>query len=76
MNKNSVFFLFMASPAAYESSQARGGIRVATEAYTTAVPDPSYIYNLLCTFQQHWILKPVSEARDRTCILMETTLGV
>ena len=36
-------FLFMATPAAYGSSWARGRIRAAMEAYATAtaMPDPS-----------------------------------
>ena len=33
----------------------------------TATPDPS------CICDVHCILNPLSEARDRTCILMETS---
>ena len=33
----------------------------------TAMPDPSRIYDLqLC-----WVVNPLSEARDRTCILID-----
>ena len=37
-------------------------------AYTTATAtrDLSHICNLHHRFQQHWILNPLSEARDRT----------
>ena len=38
-------------------------------ATATAKLDPSHIYNLLCSLWQHQILKPLSEAKDRTCIL-------
>ena len=48
-----------------------------TPTYTTytAMPDPSFICELHCSFQQCWILNPLSEARDQILILMETTLG-
>ena len=41
-------------------------------AYTTdmAVWDPSRIWDLLHSSGQHWILNPLSEARNRTCFLM------
>ena len=57
------FFLFIALPAAYGSSQARGQISAAAEVWVTATatPDPRHICNL----------NPQSQARDRTCILME-----
>ena len=42
-------------------------------AYATATPDPSHICNLCHSSQQHQILNPVSEARDRTLILMDTS---
>ena len=43
-------------------------------AYTTgtAITDPSYICNLCGSLKQHQILNPLSEARDQTCILMDT----
>ena len=39
-----IFFLFMAAPLAYGSSQAKGKIRAAAGAYSTATvtPDPAY----------------------------------
>ena len=57
-----LFFNFMDSPVAYQSSQASGLFGAAAVAYTTA--------------QQHQILNPLSEVRDRTCILMETMWGL
>ena len=43
-------------------------------AYTTATAtrDPSCIFDLQHSSQQHQILNPLSEARDRTCVLMDT----
>ena len=66
----------MSTPVAYGSSWARGQIRATTEAYTTAtaMPDPSHICNLCCSWWQHQILNALSEARDRAYILMDTTM--
>ena len=43
-------------------------------AYTiaTATWDLSCIWDLYHSSQQHWVLNPLSEARDRTHILMDT----
>ena len=43
--------------------------------YTTATvtPDPSRVCDLHYSSQQHWILNPLSEARDQTCILMDAS---
>ena len=61
-------FIFMATPAAYGSSQARGQIETAAVTYATAStkPDPSCICNLHCSLWQCQILNPLSEARDRS----------
>ena len=54
------------------------GLRVKSElqlqAYTTAMaaPDLSHICDLCCSLWQCQILKPLSEIRDRTHILMDT----
>ena len=40
---------------------------------TTAMPDPSRVFNLYRSSRQCWILNPMSEARDRTNILMHTS---
>ena len=44
-------------------------------AYTTATatPDASCICNLHQSSQEHQILDPLSEARDRTCVLMDAS---
>ena len=44
-------------------------------AYTTAtaMPDPSYICDQHHGSYQHQILNPLSEARDQTHILMDTS---
>ena len=72
-----LFFLFMATPAAYVSSQARSRIWAAPTAYDTAMatPDPSRICNLCHILQQRWIFNSLSEARDQTHTLTETTSG-
>ena len=40
-------------------------------AYATAKWDPSCICDLNHSSQQHWMLNPLSEARDRTHILLD-----
>ena len=44
-------------------------------AYTTAIAtqDPSHVCDLYLSLGQCWILNPVSEARDWTCVLMDTS---
>ena len=42
-------------------------------AYTTATSDPSCISNLHHSSRQHQTLNPLSEARDRACILMDAS---
>ena len=43
-------------------------------AYTTdaATRDPSQVWDLHCSSWQHRILNPLKEARDQTCVLMDT----
>ena len=41
----------------------------------TAVLDLSHIGDLCYSLRQHWILSPLSKARDETHILTETTWG-
>ena len=54
-----------------------GQIGAATAVCTTAMAtlDLSCIYNLNFSLQQHWILNPLSEARDQACILMDSVLA-
>ena len=42
-------------------------------ATATATPDSGCICNLHCSSWQRWILNPLSEARDTTCVLMNTS---
>ena len=39
----------------------------------TATPEPRPVCDLHHSSWQHWILNPLSEAGDRTCILMDTS---
>ena len=71
-----LFIYFVrATPAAYGSSQARGQIGVAAAHYTTATAtwDPSCVCDLYHSSQQYKIIYPLSEARDQTRILMDTS---
>ena len=70
-----VLFLFGAALAAYGGSQARGQIRALAAGlyHSIAMQDPSHVYNLHHSSQQHWILNPLSKARDGTRILMDAS---
>ena len=46
-------------------------LQLQLQAYATAVATP----DLRCICDLHWILNPLSEARDQTHILMETILA-
>ena len=67
----------MAAPVANGSFWARGQVRAAAKAYTTATAtlDVSCLFHPHHSLQQLWILKPLSQARDGTPMLTETTLG-
>jgi len=60
---------------AYGSSQARGQIGAAVMAYTTATAtrELSQVCDLYLSSWQRWIPNPLSKARDRTRILMDTS---
>ena len=68
-------FAFKATPVSYGSFQARGQIRAADAGlHYKHMWDPSLICNLYHCSWQHWNLNPLSgEARDRTCVLMDTS---
>ena len=68
-----VFCLFRATPMVYGGSQARGliGATAASLHHSHAMQDSGQICNLHCSSRQHWILNPLSRARDQTHILME-----
>ena len=39
----------------------------------TAMLDLSHVCDLHHSSQQHWFLNPLSEARDRTCVLVDAS---
>ena len=58
---------------AYGGSQARGqiGLHLPTSVTTRATQSTSFGFKLHYSSGQHWILNPLSEARDRTCVLVD-----
>ena len=71
-----VFFIFW-GPRLWHMEFPRLGVQseLQVQAYATAVAtwDPSCIFNLHHGLPQRRILEPLSEARHRTCILMDTS---
>ena len=72
------FCLFRATPMAYGGSQARGPIRAVAAGLRHSHRNTGSKLRLwptpqLTDCEQCWILNPLSEARVRTCILMDTS---
>ena len=67
--------LFRATPMAYGRSQARGHLKLQLLAYATAaaMQDLSCICKLYHSSHQCWILNSLSEARDQTSVLMDSS---
>ena len=68
-------FFFRVTPTAYGNSQATGQIKaVATSLYHShSNARPTYVFDLHHSSKQCRILDPLSKARDRTCVLMDTS---
>ena len=67
----------MAMPMAYGSPklEVESELQLQACATATATPDLNHIWDLHHSILQHQILNPLSEARDRTCILTDTMSG-
>ena len=67
-------YLFRAAPTAYGSSRARGQIKGGAaglrQSHSSGIQVLSDLHH---SSRQQWILNPLSEARDSTCILMDTS---
>ena len=69
-------FCFLGPPPRHmEVSRLGVELELQLPAYTTAtaMADPSRVCDLHRSSRQHWILNPLSKARDRTCNLMDTS---
>ena len=72
------FFLLKTAPVAYGSSWARGCIRATAmyglrHSHSNKGSKPHL--QPMPQLGGNWILHPLSEAREQTCILMDTMLG-
>ena len=61
------FFLFFKWPHLWHMEVPGLGLQLPAYATATAKPGLSCICDLHCSLQQHWILNPLSKARDGTC---------
>ena len=70
-----LFFFFRATPMAYGGSRLGVESELQLPAYTTATAmgDPSHVFDLYHSLWQCQILNPLSEARNQTCILLDTS---
>ena len=75
--KPNIYFVFCLFLGLYLRHMEVPRLEVESElqplAYATGTWDPSCICDLHYSSQQHQILNPPSQARDRTCILMDTS---
>ena len=72
------FFLFRATLVAYGNLEVprlgvESELQLPAYATATARPDPSHICDLHHSSCQCWMADPLSEARDGTWILMDTS---
>ena len=69
----SLFFFFRAAPTAYGRSQSRVQIGTAATSlhHSNSNEGSEHVCDLYHSSQQHWILNPLSEARDQINILMD-----
>ena len=72
-----LIYLFILEPCLWHMEVPRLGVKSEGQllAYTTAsaTPDPSHVCDLHHGSWQCWILNPLSEARDQTCIFKYTS---
>ena len=70
------FFSFYSHTCSIWKFLGQGWIGSVAESYATgtATLDPSHICHLHHSLRQHWILNPLSKARDETYILTGTTV--
>ena len=72
-----LFFVFFLGPHLRHIEVPSLGVESELQlpAYTTAraMPDPRQVLDLHHSSRQHWILNPPSKARDRICILGDTS---
>ena len=59
----------------YGGSEARGQIRAVAAGlhHSHSNSGSSHVYNLYHSSWQHWILNPLSKARDQTCVLRDAS---
>ena len=72
-----VFIIFFrAAPRHIEVPRLEVKLELHLPPYTTATAtaDQSHICDLHYSSWQRWILNPLNEARDQTCLLMDTSL--
>ena len=71
------FFVGFLGPHLWHMEVLRLGVELELQlpacAAARAVREPSPVFGLHHSSQQRWILNPLSEARDWTCVLMDTS---
>ena len=70
-----IYICYFLEPYLQHMEVPRPGVKLQLSVYTTpmATQDLDLICDLHYSSQQHWILNPLSKARDWTCLLMDTS---
>ena len=66
-----IYFCFL-GPQVHNMEVSRLGVELELQllSYATATQDLSHVFDQYRSSGQHWLLNPLSEARDQTYILM------
>ena len=67
------FFWFLGPHMEGPRLRVESELQLSVTATATATPDLSQVCNLHHSSLQHWIPNPLREARDQTCILVDTS---
>ena len=67
-----LLFIFL-GPHSRHMEVPRLGVEPDPQLLATATTDPSNVCNLHHSLWQCWILNPLSQAKDPTCVLMDTS---
>ena len=70
---NFIFFCFLGPHMKVPRWVVESELQLTAYTTATATQDLSHVCNLHHNSRQHWTLNPLSEARDRICILIDTS---
>ena len=73
MDEEMFFSPFLGPHPGHMEVPRLGELQLLVCARATATPDSSCVFDLNYSSWQHWILNPLSEATEYTCVLMNAS---